>query len=71
LTLRELIGAAKAKQRYDWDHTADLLAMMANLHTTGSYSRENFHPTRESKKPVLYQSDPAAEYERLIKESKK
>jgi chromatin segregation and condensation protein Rec8/ScpA/Scc1 (kleisin family) len=68
LTLRELLAAAKAKQRYDWDHTADLLSMMANLHTTKSWSRFDFHPTREKPTERYDLDDPAAEYERLKKE---
>jgi hypothetical protein len=69
LSLRELLAAAKAKQRYDWDHTADIMALMANLHTTKNWARQDFHPSRE-KLPTLpmHLDDPAAEYERLIKE---
>lgn len=71
LTLRELLAAAKAKQRYDWDHTADLMAWMGNLHTTKSWARTDFHPSRE-KPPVqpMHLDDPAAEYEKLMRERK-
>lgn len=71
MTLRELIGAAKAKQTYDWDHTADLLAAMYSLHTTGQYRREDFHPTRERVISPLMLDDPAAAYEQLMAEEAK
>jgi chromatin segregation and condensation protein Rec8/ScpA/Scc1 (kleisin family) len=68
LTLRELLAGAKAKQRYDWDHTADLLSMMANLHTSKSWSRFDFHPTREKAVKHYDLDDPAAEYAELKKQ---
>ena len=60
MTLRELVSAAKAKQQCDWDHTADMMALHANLHAKGKYSRFHFHPMRSL--PKLEQDDPAVTY---------
>jgi hypothetical protein len=43
---------------------------MANLHTTKSWTRADFHPTREKKTEPMHLDNPAAEYERLKKEGK-
>ena len=50
-----------------WDHTADMMAMYATIHTSNQYQRDHFHPYRE-KPPTPQQDvdDPGAEYERLI-----
>lgn len=45
--------------------------MMASLHTSGSFQREHFHPTRERVSPVYDELDPAAEYARLKKQEGK
>jgi hypothetical protein len=67
-----LIAGAKSKQKYDWDHTADTLAMMANTHWSGKFSRHDFHPMRERPPLSDYQlDDPAREYERLKREEAK
>jgi len=72
MTLRELISAAKAKQRCAWDHTAELMAWMGNLHTTRTFSRFDFHPMRERPNAdPMHLDDPAAEYARLKKEESK
>lgn len=41
---------------------------MANLHATGRYTADMFHPHRESPPVILDLDNPGAEYERLIKE---
>jgi hypothetical protein len=69
--LRELLAGAEAKQRYDWDHTADTMALLATLHYQKTFSRDDFHPMRERvKSEPSNLDDPEAEYERLIKEGK-
>lgn len=42
-----------------------MIAMMATLHASGSYSREDFHPFRERIVHEFMLDNPAAEYERL------
>ncbi|WP_145176229.1 hypothetical protein [Rubripirellula lacrimiformis] len=63
-----MVKAAEAKRRCQWDHTADLMALMATIHTTGSYQRDHFHPLRERPEPIHQLDDPGAEYDRLMKE---
>lgn len=65
MTLRELVRAAEAKRRYDWDHTADLMSLIATANFPGRFTREDFHPLRERVIPEHLLDDPAAEYERL------
>ena len=48
----------------EWDHTAELLAMQANLNAQGKFSRNDFHPMRMSK--VKKQADPAKIYRELM-----
>ena len=42
---------SEAKQRDQWDHTSDLLALLANCHKaeeTEPFSRSSFHPFHQS-----------------------
>jgi hypothetical protein len=64
LTIRELAYAAEKRQEAQWDHTAELLAMQANLHAEGKYQRNQFHPMRHAAKTNL--DDPAATYRQLV-----
>lgn len=64
------MNAYEAKRKYDWDHTASVMALNATIHTSGRYSRDDFHPLRERKIPEYMLDDPAAEYERLKKMGK-
>ncbi|EMI19087.1 hypothetical protein RMSM_03983 [Rhodopirellula maiorica SM1] len=66
-----MVAAAKAKQIAAWDHTADMMALMASIHTSNQYSRSNFHPYREAPVQVANLDDPGAEYDRLIAEQEK
>tara|TARA_A100001391_G_scaffold203516_1_gene196086 strand:+ start:876 stop:1076 length:201 start_codon:yes stop_codon:yes gene_type:complete len=66
-----LVKAAEAKRRYDWDHTAEKMALDATLHSSGSYTRDQFHPLRESPVPIQNLDNPEAEYERLMKEQQR
>lgn len=50
--------------RSQWDHTAELLSMQANLNAQGKFSRDDFHPMRVSK--VKKQADPAKIYRELL-----
>lgn len=59
--------AAESRRTYDWDHTAEMMALIATIHTSGNYQRDQFHPFRESTVPLYDLDDPGAEYERLMK----
>lgn len=48
LTLRELHHAAIRKLQCDWDHTAELLAMLANVNSQTNFTRNQFHPFRDN-----------------------
>jgi hypothetical protein len=53
LTLRELVWMAEARQSDLWNHTAALLALLANAHRDPKKTRPlkpiDFHPYRSSK----------------------
>ena len=49
--------------KFQWDHTAELLAINANLHAQGRFSRDDFHPMRANKPKNL--CDPAALYRQI------
>lgn len=55
LTLRELVWMAGAKQTDDWNHTAAILALLANLHRDPkkgkAFKPADFHPALK-KAPV-------------------
>lgn len=63
LTIRELDHGAESKVKAEWDQTAELLSMEANLHAQGKYSRNDFHPMRQSKQRNF--SDPAKIFKQL------
>lgn len=63
-TIRELNYAAENKVRAQWDQTAELLAMQANLNAQGRFSRDDFHPMRKAK--LKKQADPAKIYRELV-----
>ena len=54
---------SEAKQRDQWDHTSDLLALLANCHKsedTEPFSRSSFHPfyqSRENQEPDIETDD--------------
>lgn len=52
LTLRELVWMAEARQLDQWNHTAALLALLANVHRDPKKTRPlrpiDFHPHRKS-----------------------
>ncbi|MEX2388190.1 MAG: hypothetical protein WD534_09940 [Phycisphaeraceae bacterium] len=56
MTLRELVAMAEAKSRDQWNHTAAVLALIANCHRdpkkTGPFKAEQFHPLAEKPEPV-------------------
>lgn len=53
-TLRELVWMADAKRSEAWDHTAELLALVANIFSKNKIKSSAFHPfaERETDKPV-------------------
>lgn len=58
-SLRQLLWAAKAKQASDWDHTANLMALIANCNRSPGkkpfYSYQ-FHPYRtKPRSPITKQ----------------
>ena len=71
--MRELVEAAKEKQGSEWNHTAEILALNATIHSGGKhYTRDDFHPMRESTSMNYETPDSlAAEYERLKAKEKK
>ena len=54
-TLRELVWMADAKQTDAWNHTAAVLAMLANTHRNPKKARpfkpSDFHPGTRSARP--------------------
>ncbi len=56
-TLRELVWMADARQLDEWNHTAAVLAMLANTHRdpkkTRPFKPADFHPgTRPRQQPI-------------------
>ncbi len=56
MTLRELLAMAHARQRDAWNHTATLLAMLANVNRDPKKGRAfkpaDFHPIPASERPA-------------------
>lgn len=62
-SLRQLLWAAKAKQAADWDHTANLMSLLANCHRGSGkkpFHPYQFHPYRTRPKTALTKSALAA-----------
>ncbi len=51
LTLRELVWLAEARQRDQWNHTASVMALIANVNRDPKKGRlakpDDFHPLRK------------------------
>jgi hypothetical protein len=60
-----LIAACDGKRTYDWDHTADKMALEATAHWGKPFQRADFHPLRDRIVHEFQLDDPGAEYERL------
>lgn len=59
LTLRELVWMAEARQSDLWNHTAAVLALLANAHRdpkkTRPFNPTDFHPYRRSQPPDAFE----------------
>lgn len=53
MTLRELVWAAESRIDQAWNHTAAILAMLANVHRDPkkdrAYKPSDFHPTQTAR----------------------
>ncbi|MCM2369642.1 hypothetical protein [Aporhodopirellula aestuarii] len=56
---------------HEWDHTSDLMALIATANFSKPFCREDFHPMRERVVHDFMLDNPEAEYERLMKEQRR
>lgn len=53
MSIRELVGLATAKMRYDWCHTSSLMALYANCHRdpdSDAFGPADFNPMLPKRK---------------------
>lgn len=64
-TLRELIAGNTAKRTYDYDHTCELMGLIASVQTGKPYGRDHFHPLRVKQAEPMKLDDPGKAFDEL------